>query len=102
PVTLTIINQYGCKNEIQKNIGIKKEDFQLDVISPQLEGCSPFKLKFSSQSNFTISQHQWSIAGTTSSRSADSIVIQQPGTYELVLQARDDKGCSQTVRKTVR
>lgn len=101
PVKLTTTNNYGCKNEIQKNITIKREEFQVKIISDVRKGCTPFIYKFDVESNFTIANYQWTLGSNTSTKGKDSISISQPGIHILTLNVKDDKGCTKTVRDTV-
>lgn len=100
-VKLTTTNNLGCKNELQKRVTIKKEDFQVKIVADSKKGCAPFKYKFKTESNFSITNYLWTVNNQTFTKASDSIIISQPGIYYVTLNVSDDKGCTKIVRDTI-
>lgn len=101
PVKLSVVNNYGCRNEITKNVTIKEEAFNAGIISNSNFGCAPFVYRYSASSNFQISQYEWQAGTFTSASSSGVFVFTQTGQYIVRLKATDAQGCSVEVFDTI-
>jgi PKD repeat protein len=105
-VTLTAINDVGCKNTATKTVSVyaaPKADFS---ILPPPFACSGSETPFTNLTTSpqgTIASYQWQFGDGEGSSTAVNprYTYTQAGSYQVSLRAESAEGCSDTLEKTI-
>lgn len=103
-VKLTVLTTYGCKDSMTKNIHVypmPSVDFSINDSKQCLSGNQFIFTNNSSVSSGSLSSLWYFGDNTTSSAQHPSHSYQSPGTYSVKLVMITDKGCMDSVQKTV-
>lgn len=101
-VTLTVENQYGCKNsstiaDLVEVFDTVQSNFSV-VMAPSCG--APFTVKFNNGSTGKITQHTWSFGDGQTSADVDvEHTYNVGGNYKVMLIVQNEKGCADTSYK---
>jgi|GEM_PF-2818671 len=95
PVTFSVENKYGCKEQITRRVNIVDESLIPQILLNSNSGCAPFTLEYKAATNMPVRTHFWNFgANGNSTDSTGKIVFSNPGTYNITLLVTDGAGCS--------
>jgi gliding motility-associated-like protein len=91
-ITLTVKNKCGVSTDTKS---IKVQEVDADFILSKLEGEAPFELKLMNESKQTA-KNLWYVNGElVSEENSPTVLIEEPGEYDITLERKTDKGCTQ-------
>ncbi|MCC6459645.1 MAG: PKD domain-containing protein [Saprospiraceae bacterium] len=97
PVTLLAINQFGCRDTLQRSIAVYTRP-ELEFMADAQLGCEPFYVQFSNQS-LGVNQFAWHFGdGQVSDQPEPAHLYQSAGLYAVTLYASADSVCFDSLR----
>lgn len=101
-VTLRVKSQYGCENVMVKASAINVQGPVALFTASNVKVCQvPATINFTNRSTGAVS-YTWDFGnGETSTDETSHVTYDQPGSYTVVLKARDAQGCESSESVTV-
>ncbi len=100
-VTLSVLNEYGCTEEMSRQVTVEKKGMGLQIESNSKIGCVPFTYQFKSKTDRPVTSLRWEIDTLISNQSEGAYVFKSPGKFTVKLFAEDETGCTDVVTEEI-
>ena len=99
-VTLTVINNVGCKDSISQNVIINDKPL-VSFIATMSSACIPATISFTNTSINAVT-HQWLFGnGSTTTEHSPIITYTTPGNYSVTLTSTSAEHCTNYYQQTI-